>query len=216
LAAAVYHAYRSVPLRHAGEPIAQVEQGQVEVGAAAADALVGGSPSHGVDGNNIAAAVALLRATDPLLAKAFDEAIEGVVIVDGVAFRSASHPHGFGVIFLSAERCRSAPAEIALSLVHELAHQELFLVNLIDRLVREGSDHSLLHAPYQGKERPPIGRLHSAHALWRMTRFCRALGWGERAERYGGYLRSNLVAFRDGELTEFATRMLVNVHRKAV
>jgi HEXXH motif-containing protein len=169
-----------------------------------------------VDGSNVAAAVALVRAADPLLAKAFDEAIEGVVVVDEVAFHSASHPHAFGVIFLSAERCRSAPPEVAISLVHELAHQELFLVNLVDRLVREGSDHSLMHAPYQGKERPAIGRLHSAHALWRMTRFCEALGWGERVERYGGYLRQNIVAFRDGELTDFAARILANVHRKAV
>jgi HEXXH motif-containing protein len=61
--------------------------------------------------------------------------------------RSFSHPHFFGCLFLVLDR---EPDELAVSIVHEMAHQEMFLLNLTNRLVVEGADFNLAHAPFQG------------------------------------------------------------------
>lgn len=95
--------------------------------------------------------------------------ITGFLRVSGVNFRSASHPHIFGLILLGDGVREQTAQDLAVSVVHEMAHQELFLVNLLDRLVNEPWDYNQVHAPFQGMKRPPIGRLHSMWALYRMV-----------------------------------------------
>lgn len=126
-------------------------------------------------------------------------------------FRSASHPHIFGAIIIGDKISSQNDNQLATSLVHELAHQELFLVNLIDRLVNKVFDNNEIHAPLQGRNRPPIGRLHSLWALHRMIQFLKISGQDFRELK--PILKENLNAFEKKELTEFGA-MLVEIAKK--
>lgn len=124
-------------------------------------------------------------------------------------FKSASHPHYFGTLFLAVA---DDPVSVAISLVHEMAHQELFLINLVDRLVNATSDFNLVHAPYQGKTRPPIGRIHSAHALFRMIQLEVELGLN-RAAQHAELLDTTVATFSEEELTPFARKLVNEVYQ---
>ena len=139
--------------------------------------------------------------------------IAGFIRVAGVNFRSASHPHIFGLILLGDGVLEQSDQQLAVSVVHEMAHQELFLVNLLDRLVNEPWDYNQVHAPFQGTKRPPIGRLHSLWALYRMVQFQRSIGNINR--KYQDLLRQNVEAFEDQELTSFAKKLVEIAGRQA-
>jgi HEXXH motif-containing protein len=126
--------------------------------------------------------------------------------------RSASHPHLWGLLFLAP-----AQDEIALSvsLVHELAHQELFLLNLLDPLVQPESLTDSVYSPYQNKNRPSIGRLHSAHALFRMIEIERRLNLAVRAQHLE-YLKATLKTLSDDLTTGFSRRLIHEVYWPAV
>ncbi len=96
---------------------------------------------------------------------------ELLILLDKVSFRSGSTARAYGAVFLGMPFRAFSEGEAATALVHELAHHELFLVNLLDRLVVESQDNRLEYAPLQGVQRPPIGRLHSLYALFRMLEF---------------------------------------------
>ncbi len=87
------------------------------------------------------------------------------------SFASASHPHLLGAIFLTSKIDFQDIYFLSKSIIHELAHYELFLINFFDRLILEPHDQSLMFSPFQGRERPPIGRLHSYWAVFRMIQF---------------------------------------------
>ncbi|MBI4237830.1 MAG: hypothetical protein HY696_05360 [Deltaproteobacteria bacterium] len=127
-------------------------------------------------------------------------------------FRSASHPHYLGCIFLRLNR---SPEETALSLAHELAHQELFLLNLVDRLIVAAADYRLVHAPFQGRERPSIGRLHSAHALFRMVDHENATA-DPRRPRHVDLLQATIDTFQPGDLTALGRRLVYEVYQAQV
>jgi hypothetical protein len=92
-----------------------------------------------------------------------------------------------------------------------LAHQELFLVNLVDRLVNSSSDYALAHAPLQGTERPPIGRLHSAHALFRMRGLQKRAGWAHaETDRL---LAETCRSFTGDDLTPLAEEIVAKVYQ---
>ncbi len=95
---------------------------------------------------------------------------------------------------------------LAVSIVHEMAHQELFLINVLDRLVEESADFSLVHAPFQGIVRPPIGRLHSLYALFRMVEFEKQSGLPN--ERHQQLIFDTIDSFQDFELTDFARQLV--------
>ncbi len=151
----------------------------------------------------------LLQKTSPQSYIAWENHIDGIVKISGGNFYGASHPHIIAVILLGDKFFNSPTRDRALSLVHEMGHQELFLINTLDRLVQQGFEYSMLHAPFQGKERPPIARLHSLFALFRMVQF----------ERENGILRSNnydllcdnIQSFRDGELTPFGLKTVESI-----
>lgn len=139
--------------------------------------------------------------------------ITGFLRVSGVNFRSASHPHIFGLILLGDGVREQTAQELAVSVVHEMAHQELFLVNLLDRLVNEPWDYNQVHAPFQGMKRPPIGRLHSMWALYRMVQFQRSIG--DINQKYQVLLQQNVEAFEGQELTSFAKTLVRIAERQA-
>ena len=132
--------------------------------------------------------------------------ISSYLLVENVSFRSASSPHAFGCIFFGESMNRLDYKNLAISLVHEMAHQELFLINLLDRLVEENADYSLAHAPFQGIVRPPIGRLHSLYALFRMVEFEKQAGLPY--ERHQQLIFDTIDSFQDFELTDFARQLV--------
>lgn len=123
-----------------------------------------------------------------------------IVIYDGTEWIASSQPHYLGAIFLNRSLL-STPA-LAETIVHELAHQELFCLNLVDRLVMPEADKKQVYAPFQKLARPPIGRLHSAHALFRVGQF---LAPGEAFSETLKCLAETVMTFERGDLTELGT-----------
>lgn len=140
--------------------------------------------------------------------------IEYIVLLENVTFQGASHPHFLGTLFIKNPQIGDK-LKFYFSIVHESAHQELFLINFIDRLVNEKYDYNMIHAPYQNKLRPPIGRLHSLHALYRMLQFSNL---NKVDSEYVPILRKkfleNLNAFSENELTEFSLNLIKNVYQE--
>lgn len=121
-----------------------------------------------------------LKGKAPEAGSLVENTLSAFVRMKGSSFAGASMPSAYGAFLAGDQFFKLSRAEQMLSLVHELAHQELFLINLVDRLILEPADFNLSFAPYQGKARPPIGRLHSLYALFRMNQYCDQLG-GDRA-----------------------------------
>lgn len=157
----------------------------------------------------VAAALVGLRAVAPGTRDALDRCLTRLVVLDGPSFGSASHPWLFGSIFCHHATLAAEPDAVASMLVHELAHHELFLLNLVDRLIRAESDAERRFAPFQGRERPAIGRLHAAHALARMLGLARCSGAGER--HLAESLRATLATLPPRLLTPFGAE-LVKLH----
>jgi hypothetical protein len=137
--------------------------------------------------------------------------ISTYLLLGDVHFRSGSSPHAFGCIFLGEKMDNLTFENLAVSIVHEMAHQELFLFNLIDRLVNAEADFNLVHAPFQGIKRPPIGRLHSLYALFRMVEFEKLADLPH--ERHQQLLLDTIHSFEEFELTDFAKRLLHSIER---
>lgn len=87
-----------------------------------------------------------------------------------------------------------------------MGHQELFLINTLDRIVNHEFDFNMIHAPFQGRERPPIARMHSLFALYRMVQLERKSGISRGAN--SELMKENLNGFSDGELTDFGSSIV--------
>lgn len=133
-------------------------------------------PASDQDIQSVHEAIDRIGDVAPLTRTALGQTIAHVVRLDGASFGSASHPWLFGCLFCSAATLADGPEIMAETLIHELAHHELFLLNLVDRLVLPDADHDQQFAPFQNRLRPTIGRLHSAHALFRMIEYQRMAG----------------------------------------
>ncbi len=136
-----------------------------------------------------------------------------ICIVKNAKFRGASHPFFLGVIFQCIENFKNEE-EIHVSIVHELAHQELFLLNMLDRLVLTSNNPRLIHSPLQGKARPAIGRLHSAHALYRMIQLRDHLS-SQNKQIFSRYLNETVETFSSGDLSEFG-EFLVTIYKRVL
>jgi len=138
--------------------------------------------------------------------------LEYAIMLDNVNFRGASHPHFLGSLFLHFNP-NDSQFDFFVSIIHESAHQELFLINFVDRLVVEKYDFQLIHAPYQNKLRPPIGRLHSAHALFRMIQFVQIFdATNEKLNFFVSKFNDNLSSLDEKELTDFGRHLLKGVY----
>lgn len=138
--------------------------------------------------------------------------ITSYLLLENVTFRSASSPHAFGCIFFGESMERLDYKNLAVSIVHEMAHQELFVFNLLDRLVQAEADFNLVHAPFQGTVRPPIGRLHSLYALFRMVDFEKQAGLP--SEKHEQLIFDTIRSFQDFELTDFAKRLVQSIQMR--
>lgn len=158
-------------------------------------------------------ALDLIRKHDSSIELLLNKLVQTFLKAENVHFRSASHPHLMGSIILGTKATEQSVEKLAVSVVHELAHQELYMLNLLDRLVIKAFDHNEIHAPFQGRMRPPIGRLHSMWALYRMVQFQRKIG--VCIEKHANLLKQNCQAFDSKELTEFG-KFLVKMTEKQV
>lgn len=166
-----------------------------------------------LEAEKISAAMKLISHSDPRLHQLISKVVTVFLRAENVHFRSASHPHILGTLVFGPRVIDQTIEGIAFSIVHELAHQELYLLNLLDRLVVKEFDHNEIHAPFQGRKRPPIGRLHSMWALSRMIQFEKSIGVS--IEHHSELLSANCAAFEEMELTDFA-KFLVTVSAKQV
>lgn len=133
--------------------------------------------------------------------------------VDQVHYRGASNPKAMGAIFLGHAQVQTARA-LAISIVHEMAHQELFGLNLVDPLVPKGSTQES-YSPFQGKARPPLGRLHSAHALYRMIGFEKIIA-PELVSSHQDLLASTIKTFAASDLTEFGHQLCHTIYTRVL
>jgi len=151
-------------------------------------------------------AMDLINKSCPAVFELIEKIVANFVRVELVNFRSASHPHLFGIILIGDKANELKSEQLAVSIVHELAHQELFLINMLDRLVNQPFDYHEVHAPFQGINRPPIGRLHSLWALYRMVEF--QIRNNNLNQKHKDLLQQNALAFEDQELTPFAKKLV--------
>ena len=153
-------------------------------------------------------ALRLIQNTCEVTYVAFLATCRFICKVETEQFSSSSNPHFYGTIFI---RPQGSVESVALSLVHELAHHELFLVNLVDRLVNEKHERNLVYAPFQKVERPPIGRLHSAHALYRMLQFEAKMGVKSSFQHHED-LRTTVLGFTSDELTPWVQTWIHGIY----
>lgn len=129
-----------------------------------------------------------------------------VCALQGREFTSASSPYLFGCPTLDEAAFRVGPDEMGVSLIHEMAHHELFLLNLYDPLVTERGRTQVTYAPFQGAPRDALARLHAAHALFRMTQLQRQTGLD--ATKNAKLLRETVQTFHEDELTPFSKTLI--------
>jgi hypothetical protein len=156
------------------------------------------------------AVVSLLRERTPHTHASFTGCISRILLVQGAPLNGSS-PRFFGCLLLPASLLAIAPDRIAAQLVHELAHQELFVLNAYDRLVARAGDDVIRFSAFAGVRRPTMGRLHAAHALFRMIQHSRQTGGSTFVNRLK--LRLTTHDFREGELTPVGQTIVDEVYR---
>jgi hypothetical protein len=141
----------------------------------------------------------------PALGSAF-EFIPQIVLFKESGWIAASQPHFAGSIFLRQSVLETE--SLTEIIVHELAHQELFCLNLADRLVNPSADHKYVYAPFQKRDRPTIGRIHAAHSLYRACQFSQVVGDEGTATRMAGFLTKTLETLDSQDFTEFGNFLI--------
>jgi hypothetical protein len=158
------------------------------------------------------AALGVLKERLPAAHAALTGWMQRILLVEG-AVLSGSSPRFFGCILMPTEHFQRSPIKFASELVHEMAHQELFVLNAYDRLVQPAADDVWRFSIFAGVRRPTMGRLHAAHAIFRMLQIARATH--QRLRLMRGQLWTTTRSFREGELTPLAQAIVDDVYREA-
>ncbi|MBV34406.1 MAG: hypothetical protein CMP47_02950 [Rickettsiales bacterium] len=159
--------------------------------------------------NHIRKALSLIQSIDEHSHRVIHAHMLCLISVKCVRFQSTSIPKMLGAIFLNAEFFKHE-LDTALSIIHETAHQELFLINMIDSLVEKCSQNEMVYSSLQKSERPPIGRLHSCHALYRMIKF-QGL-WNNPVDDLKITLQNTLKTFKKTSLTNAGRYLIDNIY----
>lgn len=141
--------------------------------------------------------LAFLREHAPHAHAAVTGWVSRIMVVKGGVV-SGSSPRFFGCILLPVALFEVSPRQFVAGLIHELAHQEVFVLNAYDRLT---------------DPRPTVGRLHAAHALFRIIQLSRQTSAGTFIDR--SKLWRTLRTFHQGELTPLAQALVNEVYRRA-
>lgn len=98
----------------------------------------------------------------------YESIVRGFAFVDSFqSFTSASDPKIFGLIHLDFLFYKNKSSfELATAIIHEVAHHALFIATAVDPMLVNPADP--LYSPFKNQERPAIGVLHAAVALYRM------------------------------------------------
>jgi len=158
------------------------------------------------------AALAILKERAPRTHAAFTTWLTRIMVVQG-AQQGGSSPRFFGCILQPANLFAISPRLFAPELVHELAHQEIFVLNAYDRLTAPEGDEVWRFSPFPRLSRPTMGRLHAAHALFRIIQLSRQTGEGTFIKR--SKLRRTARSFKKGELTALGQTLVNEVYRNA-
>lgn len=105
-----------------------------------------------------------------------DELIRAIVFVrSNKRFSSTSDPKLFGLLHLDEEYYESRSiAEMATAILHESGHHALFVASARAKIIMDPG--RILFSPLRREDRPAIGVVHAAAALYRM------ISWGKRLE----------------------------------
>jgi hypothetical protein len=163
------------------------------------------------DSQKIKEAISLINMLSPESNDTLKIFLNAFIYSTEANFYGASHPHILGAIVLGEKFSNASVLDAAISIVHEMGHQELFLINTLDRVVRHGFEYNMIHAPFQGKARPPIARMHSLFALYRMVQVERL--YGIRDSGNSQLMDENLKSFSSGELTEYGEAILAALQK---
>lgn len=120
-------------------------------------------------------ALQLIAEIWPAARSELDALVRGFTFVEtNKRFSSTSDPKIFGLIHIdySFYQGRSA-AELATALLHETGHHALFVATSAAKLIAEPE--KKVFSPLRGEDRPAIGVLHAAVALYRMITWGRHL-----------------------------------------
>ncbi len=128
-------------------------------------------PAGEAESVSVRAALDFMNAADPNAYAALRCCIRHIVLLEGAPFGAKVHPWFFGCIFCHEHTLSTAPEEMSVTLMHELAHHELFLINLVDRLIALVADQDRRSVPWTSRKRPTIDRIHEAHAFFRTVRY---------------------------------------------
>jgi hypothetical protein len=160
---------------------------------------------------SVRAALAGLNAADLEAHAALNNCIRHIVPLQGTPFGAKVHPWLFGCIFFHEYLLSAGPKETAVTLVHELAHHELFLINLVDSLVEPTAAGDPQPALGQHCPHSAIDGLHEAHALFRTTRYQRLAGgdWPGQAALLG----EALTSLRSQKLTPLGVLLVDEVYQ---
>jgi HEXXH motif-containing protein len=158
------------------------------------------------------AALEVLKERLPAAHAAVTGWIQRILVVQG-ANLSGSSPRFFGCILMPTDQFERPPAVFAGELVHEMAHQEMFLLNAYDRLVQPAGDDVWRFSIFARTRRPTMGRLHAAHAIFRMIQVARATH--QRALRLRLQMWMTTRTFREGDLTPFGQALVHDVYSAA-
>lgn len=155
-----------------------------------------------------------LRARNPATHAAIAENLLAVAFLSDVRSSSFSIARLIGFVFLSNRPDLDAE-DIALLLIHEMAHTELNLLTLFDDLFAPDALRGEAYAPFQQKMRGPVGRIHAAHAVYRMLQFAGASG-SKHAEGLRSDFAATLATLEDVETTPLGSALIHRFYRAAL
>jgi HEXXH motif-containing protein len=150
--------------------------------------------------SRLSEALALIAAQWPAALAESQALTRGVAFVEtSKRFSSTSDPKLFGLIHIDrgffAER---SAAELATAILHESGHHALFVASASAKMI--ATPEKLLYSPLRKENRPAIGVLHAAVALYRMIAWGTRLGTAAPAE--ARRIRLELVPKFAATLTE--------------
>ncbi len=162
--------------------------------------------------NELSAAVSLMIRVYPAIEKEL-KFVQQFVFFESDTWMASSQPHFLGAIFLN-RRLLKDKMLLAETIVHELAHQEFFCLNIFDRVVQQSADQKVVFAPFQKRDRPTIGRVHAAHSLYRTCQFLKAAANEGLFLQEAKLLRETVATFSPGDLTEFGEFLVERCYSK--
>ena len=133
-----------------------------------------------------------------------------VAFLSGISSSSFTIARLIGFVFLS-DRADLDDEDIALLLIHEIAHTELNLITLFDDLFTPDSLNTEAFAPFQQKMRNPVGRIHAAHAVYRMLQFAQRDG-SKHIDGLRDDLSATLKTFDDVDTTDVGRALISRLY----